>query len=114
MVVPADVRLPDKFYEMCDVHGIMIIREFSGKGEEDLNELVLLSPHPSVGLVDIVGAGDDVTVVAENERCSVCKHKSVTIGFFVYHAGIDVVGIFESDRMGSFKNSDTVIALGKC
>jgi len=65
LVVAEGVKMPDKFYELCDINGIIAILEFSGKEDSDFDELVRLSPHPSLALIDIVGAGDDVAGVVD-------------------------------------------------
>ncbi len=65
LVVPKNVRAPEQLYELCDVHGIVVIREFSGAREEDYLELVRLSKHPSLGFLDYVSSGDEAIAAAE-------------------------------------------------
>ena len=65
LLVPRNVTLPSRFYELCDVHGIVVIREFTGKEDSAFAELVTLSTHPSLGLLDLIGAGDDIPHIVE-------------------------------------------------
>ncbi len=65
MVVPAGVVAPDEFYELCDLHGIVVIKEFVGEREEDYLELVRLSRHPSLGFIDFVCKESDAFAAAE-------------------------------------------------
>ena len=64
-VLPLGVRLPSSFYDLCDINGILVIREFSGNEERDFTELSELSGHPSLGFIDLVGAGENVAAIAE-------------------------------------------------
>ncbi len=65
LVIPADSAFPDeRFFELCDAYGIVAVRECADiDGEAAL--LSYSSYHPSVGIVDIVGAGDSIDVAAE-------------------------------------------------
>ncbi len=65
LVIPHSVRAPEELYELCDVNGIVVIREFVGESEEDYLELVRLSRHPSLGFVDFVCKGDEAIMAAE-------------------------------------------------
>lgn len=65
LVIPKDVKAPDELYELCDVNGIVVIREFLGESPEDYNELLRLSRHPSLGFVDFVCRSDDAIAAAE-------------------------------------------------
>lgn len=57
LVIPVDAPRPsDKFYEMCDVHGIMVVEEISDPTEGEIRRLRERASHPSFVLVDVIGA----------------------------------------------------------
>ena len=61
IVIPGDaVRPPDKLYELCDAHGILIIEEIIGFDRTDAEALERKANHASVGIVDIVYDGDAI------------------------------------------------------
>lgn len=68
LVIPASADMPqDKLFELCDLYGIIAVRECSDiAAEADI--LSRLSYHASVGIVDIVEAGEDVYEVTESLR----------------------------------------------
>lgn len=54
VVIPVGSTRPiDKFYELCDLHGIMVIEEISEVSPGYLDTLERISHHPSLALVDI-------------------------------------------------------------
>ncbi len=65
IVVPSGVRAPEELYELCDIHGIVVIREFLGQTEDEYHELVRLSSHPSLGFIDFVTGGEDAIGAAD-------------------------------------------------
>lgn len=65
IVVPASVKAPDLLYELCDLNGIVVIREFKGESDEDYSELSRLSRHPSLGFVDLACGADGAICAAE-------------------------------------------------
>lgn len=59
LVIPDGAPTPtDKFYELCDIHGIMVIEEHSTLDGYDIAALSDRASHPSLVLVDLVGDGD--------------------------------------------------------
>lgn len=59
LLIPDGAATPtDKFYELCDVHGIMIIEEHSDLDGYDIAALADRARHPSLVLVDLIGEGD--------------------------------------------------------
>ena len=54
IVIPSDSPRPiEKFYDACDIHGIMVIEEVDGISEGYLDTLERVSHHPSLCLLDI-------------------------------------------------------------
>ena len=59
LLVPLDSPRPtENFYRYCDTHGIMIIEEHREPTEADLLLLAERSSHPSLVMVDLIGADD--------------------------------------------------------
>ncbi len=83
LLIPDGAPIPtDKFYELCDVHGIMIIEEHSTLDGYDIAALADRAKHPSLVLVELIGDGDrrdmlkavreaipDLSVRLPDERC---------------------------------------------
>lgn len=56
LVIPADSARPcERFYELCDLHGILIIEEHNKLDEATLLNLDRNRHHASFGIVDIIG-----------------------------------------------------------
>ncbi|MBE6532292.1 MAG: hypothetical protein E7676_02135 [Ruminococcaceae bacterium] len=65
LVLPADaVRPSERFFELCDIHGIVVIDEINAPSSGALERVARLSRHASYGLLDIVG-GDNIEELAE-------------------------------------------------
>ena len=59
LVIPLGAPIPcEKFYELCDVHGIMIIEEHDTLDDGVIEALRHRSCHPSLCLVDLIGEGE--------------------------------------------------------
>lgn len=57
LIVPLDSHRPHKkFYDLCDVHGIMVIEELDSIEEGTLDRLSRVSHHASLCLLDIIGS----------------------------------------------------------
>lgn len=69
LVIPLGTPiLPEYFYDMCDAHGIIAIHEISGM-DAYATELVHRSTmHTSIALLDLIGSGDEIDVIAEKIR----------------------------------------------
>ena len=69
LLIPIGAPIPcDKFYELCDLHGIMVIEEHSVLDDGAIELLSHRSNHPSLCLVDLIGEGDrsaEIKAVAE-------------------------------------------------
>ncbi len=65
LVVPSGCFAPEELYELCDVNGIVVIKEFRGESDGEYRELVDLSRHPSLGFVDFASTGDEAIAAAE-------------------------------------------------
>lgn len=65
LVLPADAPRPtDHFFELCDIHGIVVIDEIRGASDGALDRVARLSHHASYGILDVVGA-DNIEEIAE-------------------------------------------------
>ena len=59
LVIPLGAPTPcDKFYELCDIHGIMVIEEHATLDDGVIESLRYRSSHPSLCLIDLIGEGD--------------------------------------------------------
>ncbi len=59
LVIPLGAPTPcERFYEMCDEKGIMVIEEHSSLEPSKIEALRQRSNHPSLCLVDLIGGGD--------------------------------------------------------
>ncbi len=59
VVIPWDAERPsEKFYELCDLHGIMVIEEIDTLTSADLDHIERKSHHPCLALVDLAGADE--------------------------------------------------------
>lgn len=60
LLLPLDAQRPtDKFYEMCDLHGIMVIEEISDLSDGMLSALSARASHPSLVAIDLIGSFDE-------------------------------------------------------
>ena len=69
LVIPkgADI-LPDSFYELCDVSGIVVIHELSPSVENAARLLSERGNHASFGPVDIIGESESIDKTCERLR----------------------------------------------
>ncbi len=59
LLIPSFAPVPtEKFYELCDIHGIMVIEEHAYLDEATIESLCHRSNHPSLCLVDLLGGGE--------------------------------------------------------
>lgn len=59
IVIPLGAPTPsEKFYDLCDVHGITVIEEHDSIDEALVLALHNRSHHPSLCLIDLIGGGD--------------------------------------------------------
>lgn len=59
LVIPFDAPRPtNKFYELCDVHGIMVIEEHTTLDSSALESIAYRANHPSLCLIDLIGEGE--------------------------------------------------------
>ena len=65
LVVPLGVDEGDDLFELCDINGIVVIKELDGSLEDDYLNLVRLSRHPSLGFVDFICGRDSAASEAE-------------------------------------------------
>ena len=70
LVIPADLGRPDQDLSgLCDVHGILLIKELSSADRELSQSYAAISTHPSIGVFD---APDEVgALLQETNRCFV-------------------------------------------
>lgn len=69
LVIPDGTpSLPDRFYELCDSHGIVVIHEITKLGDAERAIIARSSNHPSIGLLDLIGLGDGIEEIAEEIR----------------------------------------------
>ena len=64
LVIGLEERLPsDNFFELCDLHGIAVIREISPDSpfiSDELSDLPRIANHASLSLYDVIGEGESV------------------------------------------------------
>ena len=66
LIVPLDSHRPHKiFYDLCDVHGIMVIEELSNIEKGTMDRLSRVSHHASLCLVDVIENGENVEELTE-------------------------------------------------
>ena len=66
LIVPLDSHRPHKiFYDLCDVHGIMVIEELSNIESGTMDRLSRVSHHASLCLVDVIDSGEKVEEITE-------------------------------------------------
>lgn len=59
LIIPLGAPTPtERFYELCDVHGIAVIEEHAGITEADADSLHSRGYHPSLCLIDLIGSTD--------------------------------------------------------
>ena len=59
LLIPLDAPRPtEKFYELCDVHGITVIEEHASLDDATVGLIRYRSNHPSLCLIDLIGEGD--------------------------------------------------------
>jgi len=69
LVIPIDTPpLPEYFYDMCDSHGIIAIHEISGMDARAVELVHRSTMHTSLALLDLIGSGDEIDVIAEDIR----------------------------------------------
>ena len=65
LVIPLAASRPsERFFELCDIHGIVVIDEINSVSDGVLDRVSRLSHHASYGIVDVVG-GEDIEEIAE-------------------------------------------------
>lgn len=65
LVIPLGAPTPsEKFYQLCDIHGIMVIEEHATLDSAVIESLRLRSNHPSLCLIDLIGEGDRRTEIS--------------------------------------------------
>ncbi|MBQ8322089.1 MAG: hypothetical protein IJX92_06975 [Clostridia bacterium] len=66
LLIRAGSRIPDDdFFDLCDVHGIVVICEFTNMDETAVDTVARLSYHPSFAPIDIIGCSDNIENIAE-------------------------------------------------
>lgn len=69
ILIPLGAAIPtDKFYELCDVHGIMVIEQHDSLDEGTIASLYHRANHPSLCLIDLIGEGahaEEIGALAE-------------------------------------------------
>lgn len=59
LLIPLGAPRPtERFYELCDVHGIVVIEEHSALDAAAAESIRHRSNHPSLCLIDLIGEGD--------------------------------------------------------
>ncbi len=72
LVLPADSAPPSgRLAELCDLYGILLIKELSELDREGARGYAALSTHPSVGIFDLSGDGsiDELITEANSDFC---------------------------------------------
>ena len=75
IVIPEDVpRISDTLYDLCDLYGIVTVHEMTEVKPLIRSRLMYQGYRPSVGMIDLIGDGDELESVTETLR-RVC-HKA--------------------------------------
>ena len=75
LIIPEDVpRMSDTLYDLCDLYGIVTVHEISETSTLIKSRLLYQGYRPSVGMIDLVGGGDEIEAVTDTLR-AVC-HKT--------------------------------------
>ena len=65
LLIPASAPRPtDRFFELCDIHGIVVIDEINSESDGVLDRVSRLSHHASYGIVDVIG-GENIEEIAD-------------------------------------------------
>ncbi len=67
LVIPKDTYLPEEFYNLCDVSGIVVIHELSELSDAARELIKTAGRHASFGPVDIIG-GEEIYEFSESLR----------------------------------------------
>ena len=75
LIIPEDLpRVSDTLYDLCDLYGIVTVHEISEASTLIKSRLLYQGYRPSVGMIDLVGGGDEIEGVTDTLR-AVC-HKT--------------------------------------
>lgn len=71
ILIPSDAPTPsERFYELCDVHGILVIEEMNEVSSSDLYALERRAHHPCLSMIDLAEESkekiEDIKAVAPN------------------------------------------------
>lgn len=71
LVIPKDSPRPtERFYDLCDIHGIMVIEEVDGLSDGYVDTLERVTLHPSLVLLDVADC-ESIEAVAEKLNLAV-------------------------------------------
>lgn len=77
LIIPESVgRISDTLYDLCDLYGIAVVHEISAVGSLIKARLIHQGYRPSVGMIDLIGDGDDMEKITETLRL-VCPKADV-------------------------------------
>ena len=89
LIIPERVgRISDAVYDLCDLYGITAVHEISSLSSLIKSSLLYQGYRPSVGMIDLVGDGDDLEKITESLRliCSKtdinCHEKTEYTAFY--------------------------------
>jgi len=74
LVLRESYGLPEReLAELCDLHGILLIKEVSSLSREGASAFAAMSTHPSVGIFDVIGGTGAAAMLAEANSDFVCS-----------------------------------------
>lgn len=69
LIIPEKVgRISDAIYDLCDLYGIVAVHEISTMGSLIKSRLLYQGYRPSVGMIDLVGDGEDMEKITDTLR----------------------------------------------
>ena len=117
LIIPLGAPTPtEKFYELCDVHGIMVIEEHSSITEAEADALHNRGHHPSLCLIDLIGSAEaeaDLARLAErlpNLKTSLADEQPEYIGLPTLPSMKTIAALIPEGERSLFSRSIEAIA----
>ena len=117
LLIPCGAPRPtEKFYDLCDVHGIMVIEEYASITPADADSLHNRGHHASLCLIDLIGSADptrDVAALGEklpDLSVNICEDKPEYLGLPSLPSMKTIAAAIPEDERSLFSHSVEAIA----